>query len=106
MNISEYYQYEADRSDNGETVRGYFAYSGWGNPLIHETNDDKRFLRSYLVKPETVRRVAVKPITTIVEGYKVEIKKHQCPNCKNYLFLGHPNFCMDCGQALDWSEDK
>lgn len=103
MNIFEYHMYEAERCDNGEIVRGDKI-----NILcdFYIVNHDINY-NAYLVKHETLRRVAVKPI---------EAKSYEtCPNCGSYNIsfmrtndlYGEPpepfdcDYCPDCGQRLE-----
>ncbi len=34
------------------------------------------------------------------------IEKHYCPSCINNYNFGIDNYCSDCGQKLDWSDEK
>ena len=47
------------------------------------------------------------------EPMKVELVKHyvgfgyyKCPKCEKTIIEADYNYCPDCGQKLDWSDDK
>ena len=31
---------------------------------------------------------------------------YNCPNCKGYNVMERSSYCPDCGQKLDWSDEK
>lgn len=104
--IPEYYMYEAERVDNGENIQGYVFCKLMGYskkprmahyiiPLTNGKFASGFELEYYKVKPETVRRVAVKPIRDY--GWI-------CPNCKSHYVGDKTNYCQECGMALDWSD--
>lgn len=113
MNIPEYYMYEAERADNGELVQGYYELCGVFIDTIEEEIYPiiKEFYGlCHKVKPETVRRVAVKPL-------KNEMGDIFCPNCQitfdksGDIYNGKADyredkFCRRCGMAIDWSQLK
>lgn len=108
--IPEYYMCEAERVDNGESVRGE-RITFLDKVLIIDNKTGAGPLRKiprpglytfecyvYEVKPETVRRVvAVKPRKSV----SMEITG-VCPNC-SLAFIRKDNFCFHCGMAIDWS---
>lgn len=103
--IPEYYMYEAERCDNGETVRGYYAFKELNSKeehfIIRETVGTAftaTYFTNYEVKPETLRRVAVKPKQTDLYGYE---NKRICPNCE-FIVFNDFDYCVTCGQRLDW----
>lgn len=115
MNIPEYFMCEAERCDNGEIVRGqlinrsqeYFhKYSIATTPHSTKFRDGRQvivFETFYEVKPETVKRVAMKPIFD--GGINGESEKYSCPNCLSLLWhrLRQDKCCPDCMMAIDWS---
>lgn len=116
MNILEYYQYEAERCDNGEMVRGYYTRehffgATFGDFIYRDRVDTSLGLKGIIwldgekcrVKRESVRRVAVEPI----EEYNDYEKRntYKCPNCKRRI-IPESHFCQwrNCGMAIDWNE--
>lgn len=104
-NIPEYYQWEAERCDNSEIVRGYLAHDDRIIDPIDENGD--MYMNEYgvidgraiMIKPETVRRLTVKPKFIESEfGAEVDLL---CPNCGQELF--GTKVCHGCGMAIDWS---
>lgn len=104
MNIPEYCQYKAERIDNGETVKGYYVfyqerscqYPPKNPPIIDHRIVDTHY-DFYSVKPETIRRVAIKPIFEWIDGYG---ETPLCPNCKTTIYSDSFNCCHSCGMAL------
>ena len=48
------------------------------------------------------------PKKTIKENYednRYNMYKHYCPTCKYVWVCDVPNYCSECGQALDWSDE-
>lgn len=102
-NISQYYQYEAERVDNGAMVEGYIDIITKGAYLapiqngyyiattVTLENGEMILCERFEVKPETIRRAAMKPID-----------KYYCPNCKQILH-GMVNHCDHCGMAINWN---
>lgn len=41
-----------------------------------------------------------------IESGKRQTVDCQCPNCNALTKEGKPNFCWNCGQKLDWSENN
>lgn len=37
-------------------------------------------------------------------GFRGEGVVRRCPNCNEYIVIDKLKYCMDCGQALDWSD--
>lgn len=108
MNIPEYYMYEAERCDNDEKIQGGLTITENGKVYIIQHDGCVDFHKECFdiieVKPETVRRVAVKP---------VQKEKHywNCPNCdvivadddERYIYDDVTECCSKCGIALDWN---
>lgn len=107
--IPEYYQHEAERCDNGVLIKGLRASERYIKPnnygIVYRNKkgiEAEMHCKVVEVKPETVRRVAVKPINVYNDYEKRE--RHKCPNCKRYIPTGVFN-CNhnNCGMVLDWS---
>lgn len=45
------------------------------------------------------------PQKAIIRPTRSFFKDERCPNCDSF-FIGHHNFCGECGQAIDWSENE
>jgi uncharacterized paraquat-inducible protein A len=64
-------------------------------------------------KDDLIYHQAVIDVGELVErATPKKVKRHKsmhimnCPNCNNYIELSSTKFCDDCGQKLDWSEEK
>ena len=50
-------------------------------------------------KGEIKRRIGLGLFNNVIVKYYI------CPNCGNEFAEGNHNYCFNCGQALDWSEE-
>jgi len=82
---------------NGETICGYFASGGCGEPVIETVNSFNQYEMAYYVDPDTIEPVAAEVV--IKENGRIF-----CPNCnKRVCGMRGCNYCWNCGQRLDWS---
>ena len=115
------------RIDNGEWVTGYYAYypsavqvgNICGAHRIYTPPIDPDDRAGYHdVDPATVEPVAVPVVCETVdeEGAEFEFAHYRCPNCLNIVHQHYrksrepmrykQNYCVDCGQRLDWEAEK
>lgn len=112
--IGQYWQSEGERVDNNRRIVGYAYKDKNGKMYIlreldvsarHSINGIMCEVMEIEVKPETIKRVAVKQITEIDdEGYF----HCWCPNChkENMNPNAHFKHCPECGQSwIDWSDE-
>lgn len=57
-------------------------------------------------KSKKVIKLKLEPSTN--EEYETwwEEYEYRCPNCNYDLFANAENYCGNCGQAIDWSEEE
>ena len=86
-------------------------------PTIFDFYHSEIFALQELVEKATPKKVTIE---TIVDGFDdgdfggtFEYKKATCPNCEGILIdeteevdLEGYDYCPNCGQALDWSDDE
>ena len=49
------------------------------------------------------KQIPKKPIS-LPDGHPFYYEVHDCPFCKESVYVAEGEFCPSCGQALDWSE--
>lgn len=70
--------------------------------------DDKEDVKSFGLLIDAIKKqIPMKPIIREAEDYFGYVKYVICPNCKEVEFgFKQPRFCDNCGQHIDWGEDK
>ena len=112
----------AERVDKKGLITGNFI-KYCGKPCIYvERMDEDNFIREAYgfneIDPATVEPVAMPVICKITsngEDVGYEFAHYYCPNCLNAVIVEYrkekesvryePNYCIYCGQHLDWQID-
>ena len=112
--ILERFMVTGRRSDNGDTILGYFAESDGetyifsGDGIVSRTNQTITsgeyllVVECYKVDPETVEPLAVRVVDPENEC--------RCPNCGETITClpgccDMPKSCPGCGQRLFWEDN-
>lgn len=128
--MDERFLFRGKRKDNGELVEGYLYITHDGKYEIAKYCDETNIERiAYEVIPKTLACKALeKQIPKkVILGYD-EQDSICCPNCNSDIapmddlddcllyhcprcgekdaILQGDNYCFNCGQALDWSDEK
>ena len=74
--------------------------------LLNEVMYDSDVSKSFILIKELVERATLKKSPEVNEN----IHAFVCPSCETWIdctgeFKDHKH-CLDCGQALDWSEEN
>lgn len=74
---------------------------------VNETNIRQILLGGNQAKELLDKATPKKPITKVAKGSYDPVYFHYCPVCKfSSVEKDYANFCPNCGQKLDWSDDN